>query len=150
MFAPHRLRRDLVKKLVVLSGGLVAAGSAALIGAGVALSQPGPSETGSQNVIGEQYQKALQILKSQGVKAYFGGSFGSVLPQAQCLVDQQKITSGRRMLLMLDCSQKAADQIANSGPSGGPTVGSNGITTVTPTPVVPIAGAPGPAAPPPG
>jgi hypothetical protein len=149
MFAPHRLRRDLVKKLVVLSGGLVAAGSAALIGAGVALSQPGP-DTSSLNVVGEQYQKALQILKSQGVKAYFGGSFGSVLPQAQCLVDQQKITSGRRMLLMLDCTQKAADQIANSGPSGGPTVGSNGITTVTPTPVVPIAGAPGPAAPPPG
>jgi hypothetical protein len=149
MFAPHRLRRDLVKKLVVLSGGLVAAGSAALIGAGVAISQPGP-DTSSLNVVGEQYQKALQILKSQGVKAYFGGSFGSVLPQAQCLVDQQKITSGRRMLLMLDCTQKAADQIANSGPSGGPTVGSNGITTVTPTPVVPIAGAPGPAAPPPG
>ena len=66
-----------MKKLVVLSGGLVAAGSAALIGAGVALSQPGPSETGSLNVIGEQYQKALQILKSQGVKAYFGGRSGA-------------------------------------------------------------------------
>ena len=138
-----------MNKIVVLSGGLITVGAAALIGAGVALSQPAPDNS-SVNVVGEPYNKALQILKSQGVKAYFGGSFGSVLPQAQCLVDQQKITSGRRMLLMLDCSQKAADQIANSGPSGGPTVGSNGITTVTPTPVVPIAGAPGPAAPPPG
>ena len=84
-----------------------------------------------------------RILKSQGVKAYFGGSFGSVLPQAQCLVDQQKMTSGGRMLLSLDCSQKAADELAAMGPSGGPTVGANGVTTVTPTPVVPIQGAPG-------
>lgn len=135
-----------MNKLVVLSGGLVAVGSAALIGAGVALSQPDQS---SYNVVGEPYQKALQVLKSQGVKAYFGGSFGSVLPQSQCMVDQQKMTAGGRMLLMLDCSQKAADILAAQGPSGGPTVGSNGITTVTPTPVVPIQGAPGPVAPPP-
>jgi hypothetical protein len=137
-----------VKKLVALSGGLVAAGSAALIGAGVAISQPGP-DTSSYNVVGEPYQKALQVLKGQGMKAYFGGSFGSVLPQAQCLVDQQKLTSGGRMLLMLDCSQKAADMIADMGPSGGPTVGANGVTTVTATPVVPIAGAPGAGAAPP-
>jgi hypothetical protein len=149
MFAPHRLRRHHVKKIVVLSGGLVVAGSAALIGAGVALSQPAANQ-GSLNVVGEPYNKALQILKSQGVKAYFGGSFGSVLPESQCLVDQQKETSKGRWLLMLDCTQKAADQAADAGPSGGPTVGANGITTVTPTPVVPIAGAPGPAAAPPG
>jgi hypothetical protein len=149
MFAPHRPRSDHVKKIVVLSGGLVVAGSAALIGAGVALSQPQP-DMSSYNVVGVPYNKALQILKSQGVKAYFGGSFGSVLPQAQCLVDQQKMTAGGRgrMLLMLDCSQKAADQLQAMGPSGGPTVGSNGITTVTPTPVVPIAGAPGAGTPP--
>jgi hypothetical protein len=133
--------------LVALGGGLaVAAGSAALIGAGIALSQPAADQS-SLNVVGEPYQKALQILKSQGVHAYFGGSFGSVLPQAQCLVDEQKVTAHNRMLLMLDCSQKAADQITNQGPSGGPTVGSNGITTVTPTPVVPIGGAPGAGAP---
>ena len=71
-----------MKKLVVLSGGLVVAGSAALIGAGVAMSQPG-QDMSSYNVVGEQYGKALQILKSQGVKAYFGGSFGSVLPQTR-------------------------------------------------------------------
>ena len=137
-----------MNKIVVLSGGLLTAGAAAVIGAGVALSQP-QLDNSSYNVVGEPYNKALQILKSQGVKAYFGGSFGSVLPQAQCLVDQMKPTSQGRLLLMLDCSQKAADEIANMGPSGGPTVGSNGITTVTPTPVVPIQGAPGPAALPP-
>ena len=128
-----------MKKLVVLSGGLVAVGSVALVSAGIAMSQP----SAASNVVGEPYNKALQILKSQGVKAYFGGSFGSVLPQAQCLVDQQKMTSGGRMLLSLDCSQKAADELAAMGPSGGPTVGANGVTTVTPTPVVPIQGAPG-------
>ena len=136
-----------MNKIVVLSGGLITVGAAALIGAGVALSQPAPDNS-SVNVVGEPYNKALQILKSQGVKAYFGGSFGSVLPQAQCLVDQQKMTAGGRMLLSLDCSQKAADELQAMGPSGGPTVGSNGITTVTPTPVVPIAGAPGAGTPP--
>ncbi len=137
-----------MKKIVVLSGGLVTAGAAALIGAGVAISQPQP-DASSLNVVGSPYQRALQVLKSQGVKAYFGGSFGSVLPQAQCLVDQQKVTAGGRMLLMLDCSQNAADMLQAMGPSGGPTVGSNGVTTVTPTPVVPIQGAPGPVSPPP-
>ena len=86
--------------MVVLSGGLVVAGSAALIGAGIALSQP--QDMSSYNVVGEPYSKALAILKSQNVKAFFGGSFGSVLPQSQCLVDQQKVTSGGRMLLMLE------------------------------------------------
>jgi len=140
-----------VKKLVVLSGGLVAVGSAALISAGVAVSQPGAAAGGNYNVVGEPYQKALQILKSQGVKAFFGGSFGGVLPQAQCLVDQQKVTSSGRMLLMLDCSQAAADLAKEQG-GGGPgtaTVGGNGVTTVTPTPVVPIQGAPGAGTPPP-
>jgi hypothetical protein len=150
MFAPHRHRETFhVKKLVVLSGGLVAVGSAALVGAGIAMSQPGGSNY--MNVVGEPYNKALQILKSQGCKGYFGGSFGSVLSQANCLVDSQKVTSGGRILLMLDCSQAAADQLEQMGPSGGPTVGGNGVTTVTPTPVVPIQGAPGagaPAAPP--
>lgn len=143
-----------MKKLVVLSGGLVAAGSAAVIGAGIALSQPG--DAGNYNVVGEPYNRALQILKSQGVKATFGGSFGSVLPQAECLVDSQKAIEtmdfGRpaiKLVLMLDCSQKAADLIAEQRPAGGPRVGSNGVTTVTPTPVVPIQGAPGPVAPPP-
>jgi hypothetical protein len=137
-----------VKKLAVLSAGMVAAGSVALISAGVAISQPNP-DANSINVVGEPYAKALQVLKSQNVKAFFGGSHGSVLPQAQCLVSEQRVTSGGRMYLQLDCSQEAADLLAEMGPAGGPTVGSNGVTTVTPTPVVPIAGAPGAGAPPP-
>ncbi len=137
-----------MKKLAVLSAGMVAAGSVALISAGVAISQPN-SGTNSINVVGEPYAKALQVLKSQNVKAFFGGSHGSVLPQAQCLVSEQRVTSGGRMYLQLDCSQEAADLLAEMGPAGGPTVGSNGVTTVTPTPVVPIAGAPGAGAPPP-
>jgi hypothetical protein len=135
-----------VKKLILFGGGVLAAASAAVIGAGAATSQP---DANSVDVRGEPYGKALQILKSQNVKAFFGGSHGSVLPQAQCLVDQQKVTSGGRMYLQLDCSQEAADQLAEMGPAGGPSVGSNGVTTVTPTPVVPIQGAPGPVAPPP-
>ena len=137
-----------MKKLAVLSAGMFAAGSVALISAGVAISQPN-ADTNSINVVGEPYAKALQILKSQNVKAFFGGSHGSVLPQAQCLVSEQRVTSGGRMYLQLDCSQEAADLLAEMGPAGGPTVGSNGVTTVTPTPVVPIAGAPGAGAPPP-
>lgn len=134
-----------MKKLVALSGGLAAAGTAALIGTGVAMSQPAPGAAAAHpsNVVGEQYGRALAILKSQGVKAYFGGSTGSVLPQSSCLVGSQKVTSGGRMLLMLDCTQAAADQIKAMGPTGGPTVGANGVTTVTPTPMVPVPGAPG-------
>lgn len=149
MFAAHRLTEGLVIKLVALGAGVVAAGSAALISAAVATSQPNPNNANSINVYGEPYAKALQILKSQGVKAFFGGSHGSVLPQAQCLVNEQRVTSGGRMYLSLDCSQEAADQLAEMGPAGGPSVGSNGVTTVTPTPVVPIAGAPGAGTPPP-
>jgi hypothetical protein len=135
-----------VKKLILFGGGVLAAASAAVIGAGAATSQP---DANSIDVRGEPYGKALQILKSQNVKAFFGGSHGSVLPQAQCLVDQQKVTSGGRMYLQLDCTQEAADKLAEMGPAGGPSVGSNGVTTVTPTPVVPIQGAPGAVAPPP-
>ncbi len=130
-----------MKKLVVLSGGLVAIGSAALVGAGIAMSQPGGSN--AANVVGEPYNRALQILKSQGYKGYFGGSFGSELSQSNCLVDTQKMTSEGKVLLMLDCSQAAADQLEELGAAGGPRVGGNGVTTVTPTPVVPIQGAPG-------
>jgi hypothetical protein len=143
-----------VKTLAVLAAGTVATASVALLSAGFASSDP--VNPNMVNVVGEPYTKAMQILKSQGVKATFGGSRGSVLPQAQCLVDSQKAIEttdfGRpalKMVLMLDCTQAAADQLAEQAPEGGPTVGSNGVTTVTPTPVVPIQGAPGPVAPPP-
>lgn len=134
---------DHVKKLVALTSGLAGAGVAALLGSGVAASQP---DLGSLNVIGEPYAKAQMILRNQGVKAAFGGSFGHGVPQAQCLVDQQKITSSGRMLLMLDCTKGSQEDLQDAG---GPTVGSNGVTTVTPTPVVPVPGAPGAGAAPP-
>ena len=52
--------------------------------------------------------------------------------------------------LTLDCTQEAAEAAGEfNGSGGGPTVGSNGVTTVTPTPIVPIAGAPGAGTPPP-
>ncbi|ALI27245.1 hypothetical protein XA26_34180 [Mycolicibacterium fortuitum] len=139
-----------MKKLVALGGGLLAAGSIALLAAGTATSQPSST---SVNVVGEPYLKALAILKSQGIKATFGGSFGSALPQSQCLVDSQKINSSGKMILMLDCTEAAAQQADDAAGSPGipgpPKVGSNGVTTVTPTPVVPIAGAPGAGTPPP-
>jgi hypothetical protein len=138
-----------VKKLAVLGAGVLAAGSVALISAAVATSQPNPGG-GSLNVTGEPYGKALQILKSQNVKAFFGGAHGSDLPQSECIVSQQRITSGGRMYLTLDCTEEAAVAAGTlGGADGGPTVGSNGVTTVTPTPVVPIPGAPGAGTPPP-
>jgi hypothetical protein len=154
MFAPHTSDGGHVKKLAVVGAGAVAATALALLSAGFASSDE--IDPNSVNVVGEPYNKALKILKSQGVKATFGGSFGSVLPQAQCLVDSQKAIEsmdfGRpalKVVLMLDCTQAAADQIAESAPDGAPRVGSNGVTTVTPTPVVPIQGAPRPVPPPP-
>jgi hypothetical protein len=137
-----------VKKLAVLGAGVFAVGSVALISAGVATSEPNPN-TNSLNVTGEPYGKALQILKSQNIKARFGGAHGSDLPQAECIVSQQRIL-GENMYLTLDCTKEAAEAAGTlGGQDGGPTVGSNGVTTVTPTPVVPIPGAPGAGAPPP-
>lgn len=135
-----------MNKLVVLCAGSLAAGSIALAGAGTATSDPDMS---MYNVIGEPYAKALAILKGMGVRATFGGSRGSALPQSQCLVDSQKLNSSGKMLLMLDCTPAAAEAAQEAAIPGGPTVGSNGITTVTPTPVVPIQGAPGAGTPPP-
>ena len=93
--------------------------SAALIHPAVAVSQP--VSVNSFNVVGEPYAKALTILKSQGVKAYFGGSSGSDLPQQACIVSQQKVTKSGRMYLLLDCTQKAADNATDSQPASANT-----------------------------
>jgi hypothetical protein len=133
-----------VKKLVVLGGGTVAVALAALLSPVVAQSEP--VSANSLNVIGEPYGRAVAILKSQGVKATFGGAKSGELPQAQCIVYQQTVISGAKMRLMLDCSQQAAEDASGNmpagtgGPPGPPTVGSNGVTTVTPTPVGPQPG----------
>jgi hypothetical protein len=141
-----------VKKLVVLGIGgfavLAAGGSAALVSAGIASSDPAGGAN-PYSVLGEPYGKAVAILRSQGVRSSFGGSVGSDLPQAQCIVSGQKATSAGKMILNLDCTKKAYDDAQASTPSsgggvaavpGGPTVGSNGVTTVTPTPVGPQPG----------
>ena len=77
------------------------------------------------------------------------------VPQAGTTWLKQKKTQIDRAYkreLFLDCTQTAADKLAEMGSAGGPRVGGNGVTTVTPTPVVPIQGAPGAGAPvaPPG
>lgn len=141
-----------VKKLVVLGTGALAslsvAASVGLLSPAVADSDPGGSN--ATNVVGQPYALALKILKSQGVKGFFGGAFGSDVPQSQCIVDQQRVTSGGRMYLTLDCTEKAAHAAAGNAPAGpgggaggapsGPNVGNNGVTTVTPTPVGPQPG----------
>ena len=131
-----------MKKLVVFGAGIFAAGSVVLFGAGSAGSQP--VDASAYNVVGEPYGKAVAILKNMGVKTTFGGSRGSALPQAECLVDRQKVTNGK-MLLMLDCTAKAAEAAEaaqDAAVPGPPTVGSNGVTTVTATPVGPQPGMP--------
>ena len=132
-----------MKKLVVLGAGVLAAGSVALFSASAAV--PDPVDTSAYNVVGEPYGKAVAILRNMGVKATFGGSRGSALPQSECLVDQQKVNSNGKMLLMLDCTAKAAEAAEaaqEAAVPGPPTVGSNGVTTVTPTPVGPQPGMP--------
>ncbi|MUL65023.1 hypothetical protein BOO86_11160 [Mycobacterium sp. CBMA 234] len=141
-----------MKKLVMLAAGAVASGAIAMganamFGSSVAASDPGGSN--AMNVVGESYARAVSILKSQGVKATFGGSVGSDVPQAQCIVDQEKMGSHGRVILMLNCTTKAVENAQDSSPASGgapggapqgPRVGSNGVTTVQATPVGPQPG----------
>ena len=69
------------------------------------------------NVVGEPYRPCGSCKSRSACKAAFGGSFGSDLPQAQCIVDQQKVTRRDKMILMLDCTQAAAELIAEQGTS---------------------------------
>ena len=139
-----------MKKLVVVGGTAVGVTAVALLSAGIATSQPDSSNL--LNVVGEPYAKAVAILKSQGVHTGFGGSFGSAMPQAQCPVSSEKMLTNGKVLLMLDCTEEAKQALlaasagsagvpgAPAGVPGPPTVGSNGVTTVTPTPVGPQPG----------
>jgi hypothetical protein len=106
-----------VKKLVVLGAGAIAVASAALLHPAVALSDP--TSAASVNVVGEPYAKALSILRSQNVRATFGGSFGSDVPQSACIVDKQKANSSGKMILMLNCTLKAVQDATASTPEGG-------------------------------
>jgi len=123
-----------VKKLVVLGAGAIAVASAALLHPAVAVADPTSS---SLNVVGEPYFKAIAILKSQNVKSTFGGSFGSDVPQSACIVDKQKVVSGSKMILMLNCTTKAVQDATASTPTAG------GATGASPGAPAPAAGTPG-------
>jgi len=139
-----------VRKLVCVMLGAVTAGSAAAV-IGVATSAADPTNN-TLNVVGEPYARAVAILRAQGVPATFGGSVGSDLPQAQCVVSSQKVLSGAKMQLMLNCTaEDEPDEPASTGStatsgtgtsgsqtaeSGGrPTPGAPGVVTVIATPV---------------
>lgn len=116
-----------MKKLAVLSASALAAtavASAALIAPGVASAEPSAT---SLNVVGEPYGRAQAILKSQGVKVMFGGAKSGKVPQAMCIVYQQTVISGGKMRLMLDCSEQAVAEAAESAPAPvAPATGADG------------------------
>ncbi len=140
-----------MRKLIVAAGGVVAAGGAGVLlalSAGAGHAAPGDTNT-TLNVVGEPYAKAVAILRAQGVASVFGGSVGSDVPQAQCVVASQKVLgTTRKMQLNLDCSAEAQPQrpAATAAPStpgaapsteatARPTPGAPGVVTVIPTPV---------------
>lgn len=136
-----------MRKLMLVVAGAVASGAAIVaLGNGAGSADPGSGNL--LNVVGEPYAKAVAILRAQGVKTTFGGSVGSDVPQAQCIVSSQKILTMAKMTLMLDCTA-AAQPEAPSAPSTGtgtsgtgdpgaggrPTPGAPGVVTVVPTQV---------------
>ena len=133
-----------MRKLTLVIAGAVASGSAAAaLGMGASTADPGSGNL--LNVVGEPYAKAVAILHAQGVPTSFGGSVGSDVPQAQCVVSSQKVLSSHKMQLMLDCTAAAQPQApqapATQNPSGSqspdaggrPTPGAPGVVTVIPT-----------------
>lgn len=108
-----------MKKLVAL--GAAALAIPAAVGATVLITTPAasaePASVAGLNVVGEPYGRAMAILKSQGVKGTFGGSVGSDLPQAQCVVDSQKVIPPGKIVLMLNCTKEAAADAAGQMPA---------------------------------
>ena len=134
-----------MRKLVLALAGVTVAGSAVALGIGASSADPSSSST--YNVVVEPYAKAVAILRAQGVKTTFGGSVGSDVPQSQCVVSSQKVTSSAKMQLMLDCTaaaqpeQPAATSAAtapgtqSTDAGNRPTAGAPGVVTVIPAPV---------------
>ena len=137
-----------MRKLIGVIAGVAASGSAAVaLGIGASTADPGSGNL--LNVVGEPYAKAVAILHAQGVPTSFGGSVGSDVPQAQCIVSSQKVLSTRKMQLMLDCTAEAQPEApqapanasgtpttsgSQSPDAGGrPTPGAPGVVTVVPT-----------------
>lgn len=136
-----------MRKLMLVVAGAVASGAAIVaLGDGAGSADPGSGNL--LNVVGEPYAKAVAILRAQGVKTTFGGSVGSDVPQAQCIVSSQKILTMAKMTLMLDCTAAAQPEApsapstgtgtsgtGDSGAGGRPTPGAPGVVTVVPTQV---------------
>jgi len=108
----------MLRKLLAIAGGCAAAGAIALVTAGPALSD------GPLDVSGEPYGKAVALLKSQGYKAVFGGSVGSDVNQANCVVSSMKVLSKGRVSLMLNCTAAA------QGPAQAPAALPPGVIAV--------------------
>lgn len=137
--------RTLIAAGAVVVGTVAVGTAAAALGMGAGHADPGTNNT--LNVVGEPYAKAVAILRAQGVKSVFGGSVGSDLPQAQCVVASQKVLSAaHKMQLNLDCTAAAQPQPAAPPPASAPgaqgtegaarpTPGAPGVVTVVPTPV---------------
>ena len=136
-----------MKTLILMTAGAIAAGSA-VAALSMGPSNADPNAGGTMNILGEPYYKAVAILHAQGVSSVFGGSVGSDVPQAKCIVQSQKYLASGKMSLMLNCT-KAAQPDAPPPSSGGalpsqpipadggtrPTPGAPGVVTVTPTQV---------------
>jgi hypothetical protein len=122
-------------KKLFLTVGCGAATGAVAITLGIGSVHAAPSDNSTYNVVGEPYAKAVAILRAQGVKATFGGSVGSDVPQAQCIVSSEKVMSGH-IQLSLDCSAEAQPQPATTATSGTGTSGS-ATQTARPTPGAP-------------
>jgi len=120
-----------VKKVVAVS-----AGSAALATMGFLFAGQASSDNGTLDVSGNTYAQAVQILKSQGYMVQFGGSVGGDVPQAQCVVQSQKVLPHGWISVMLNCTRAAQAALPAANPNA-PVVGGNGITTVKATPVGP-------------
>jgi hypothetical protein len=116
-----------VKKLVLLGASTIAVATAALLQP--TLAGADPASVASLNVVGEPYAKAVAILKSQGVKSTFGGSFGSDVPQTQCIVDRQKVVTAAKMVLMLNCTAAAAQEASGNTPAATSTTAAPGAST---------------------
>jgi hypothetical protein len=133
-----------LKKLLRTLGCTAAAGAVTMaVGFGAGNADPGNNNS-TLNVVGEPYAKAVAILRAQGVKATFGGSVGSDVPQAQCIVVTEKVLSASRVIqLNVDCTSEAQPEPAQpasagtSGASGAATSGAPATQTARPTPGAP-------------
>lgn len=143
-------------KKLLLTAAASAAATGVCLGVSLGVGHADPGDNSTLNVVGEPYAKAVAILRAQGVKTTFGGSVGSDVPQAQCIVVTEKVLSAsRKIQLNVDCTaaaqpqpqQPASPSTAGTATSGSassgapasdtprPTPGAPGIVTVIPKPV---------------